>query len=225
MKKAIILLSGGLDSTTCLAYAKQQGFACYALSFDYGQKHNIELEQAKYIGQHYHVIQHKIVSLASLGQLGGSALTDPNIPIPQHTDSDDIPSTYVPARNTVFLSIALSWSEIINASSIFIGVSAVDYSGYPDCRPEFIDAFQTLTHVATKTGVTGHAPRIETPLIHLSKSETIALGCSLGVEYAMTISCYAANAAKEACGECDSCILRKKGFIDAGIKDPTCYAT
>ena len=225
MNTAIVLLSGGLDSTTCLAYAINKGYNVHALSFDYGQKHNIELEQAKIIAKHYDTASHSIVSLDSLGKMGGSSLTDPNMEVPDAKDSSGIPSTYVPARNTIFLSIALGLAEIKKASTIIIGVSAVDYSGYPDCRPEFIAAFQALACVATKVGVDDQAPRIETPLIKLSKAQTIELGLSLGVDYSMTISCYRANNNKEACGQCDSCDLRKKGFMDANAADPTLYVS
>ena len=220
MKKAVVLLSGGLDSTTCLAYAASNGYACYALSVDYGQKHHAELDAAKKIARHFGVIQHEIIPL-SIGHLGGSALTDDAINIPNHTGAKSIPLTYVPARNTIMLSIALGWAEIVDADSIFIGVSAVDYSGYPDCRPEYIDAFRAMANLATKKGVEGHGIQIETPLIHLSKAETALLGHSLGVDYAQTVSCYKATDEGLACGQCDSCYLRKKGFLDAGMVDPT----
>ena len=222
MKKAVVLLSGGLDSTTCLAVAKDAGFECYALSFNYGQKHNVELVQAKAIAQNFSVKQHEVVSL-SIGNFGGSALTDENIEVPEYSGTKDIPVTYVPARNTTFLSIALGWAEVIEASSIFIGVSAIDYSGYPDCRPEYIAAFQDLAGLATKAGVEGRPIKIETPLISLSKADTIKLGASLGVDYAMTVSCYCADDAGYACGSCDSCMLRKQGFEEAGVADPTRY--
>ena len=222
MKKAVILLSGGLDSATCLAVAKSKGYECYAISFDYGQKHLAELKAAKKIAQYFDVVRHEIVNL-SIGNLGGSALTDKNIDVPNYTGEKFIPVTYVPARNTVFLSIALGWAEILNADSIFIGVSAVDYSGYPDCRPDYIAAFQKLANLATKKGLDGNPFAIETPLIQLSKAETIMLGNNLGVDYAMTISCYRANDAGEACGECDSCVYRKKGFMSAHTMDPTRY--
>lgn len=222
MKKAIVLLSGGLDSTTCLAKAKAQGYECYALSFDYGQKHKIELTQAKAIATHFQVKQHEIVSL-SVGNFQGSALVDDKIDIPDYTGDNEIPATYVPARNTIFLSIALGWAEIIKAEAIFIGVSAIDYSGYPDCRPEFIAAFQQMANLATAVGVNGKQIEIKTPLINLTKAQTIELGHSLGVDYAITVSCYAANSQGEACGQCDSCVLRKQGFTDAKINDPTRY--
>jgi len=220
-KKAIILLSGGLDSVTVLAMAKQQGYSIYALSFDYGQKHNIELESAKRIAQAYQVQEHRIINLG-LGEIGGSALTDDNLSVPT-TEQAGIPVTYVPARNTVFLSFALGWAEVLQAQDIFIGVNAVDYSGYPDCRPEFIQAFQTLANVATKAGVEGQKITIKAPLIDLSKGDIIQKGTALGVDYAATISCYTANKAGEACGECDSCRLRHEGFKQANITDPTRY--
>ena len=222
MKTAVILLSGGLDSTTCLAYASSNGYDCYALSFDYGQKHNAELIAAKKIAQKFKVKQHEIVQL-SLGKLGKSALTNEETMVPDHTGSSDIPVTYVPARNTIMLSIALGWAETLEADAIFIGVSSVDYSGYPDCRPEYIGAFRQMANLATKRGSEGNPIRIETPLINLSKAETTQLGVSLGVDYSETISCYKATEDGLACGKCDSCFLRKKGFEDAGIFDPTKY--
>ncbi|MDC9728655.1 MAG: 7-cyano-7-deazaguanine synthase QueC [Methyloprofundus sp.] len=220
-KKAIILLSGGLDSATVLAIAKKQNYQLYALSFDYGQKHNVELESAKLLAKEYQVMEHKIIKLG-LGEIGGSALTDESLQVPT-TEQKGIPITYVPARNTVFLSFALGWAEVLNAQDIFIGVNAVDYSGYPDCRPEFISAFQTLANLATKSGVEGHAIEIHAPLIHLSKGDIIKEGTRLGVDYAQTISCYAAKQSGQACGECDSCRLRHEGFVQAGIPDPTPY--
>lgn len=223
MKKAIILLSGGLDSTTCLALAKQQGYACYALSFDYGQRHASELVAAKNCAKILAAEQHKIITLA-LDQFGGSALTDHTIDVPDYTGNDEVPATYVPARNTVFLSIALGYAEVINADAIFIGVSALDYSGYPDCRPEYINAFQAMANLATKQGIEGHPIDIKTPLIDLNKAETIKLGLSLGVDYGATISCYRAGEDGLACGTCDSCTLRKKGFNELGVTDPTAYS-
>lgn len=224
MKKAVILLSGGLDSATCLAVAKSQDYDCYTLSFDYGQKHHSELQASAKISQHYQASQHEVVSL-SIGSLGGSALTDETIDVPNHhMNSPSIPTTYVPARNTTFLSIALGWAEIIAAEAIFIGVSAVDYSGYPDCRPEYIEAYQQLANLATKTAIEGKPIRIETPLIDLNKAETIQLGIQHGVDYSMTVSCYQADNNGLACGNCDSCALRKKGFQQANIVDPTRYA-
>lgn len=222
MKKAIILLSGGLDSMTCLAYAKSKNYECYALSFDYGQKNHAELHAAKKIAAYFKVARHEIINL-SIGNLGGSALTDKKINVPDYTGKKEIPITYVPARNTVFLSIALGWAEIINSEAIFIGVSAVDYSGYPDCRPEYIAAFQNMANLATQKGITGGTIKIETPLINLSKAETIQLGAQLGVDYALTVSCYRATEEGLACGNCDSCTYRKKGFSEANIKDCTRY--
>lgn len=222
MKKAIILLSGGLDSATCLAFAKSQKYDCYALSFNYGQKHNAELNAAKQISKDYKVKNHEIMKF-NFASFGGSALTDTKIEISDFKNSTEIPNTYVPARNTIMLSLALGWAEILNASSIFIGVSSVDYSGYPDCRPEYIKAFQQMAVLATKTGLEGKEISIETPLINLSKSETIKLGISLNVDYSKTISCYRADNYGLACGKCDSCHLRKKGFIESGVPDPTRY--
>jgi 7-cyano-7-deazaguanine synthase len=220
-KKAIILLSGGLDSITVLALAKQQGFDCYALSFDYGQRHNAELIAASEIAKTYQVIDHKTIKLG-LGSIGGSALTDQNIQVPDKLE-EGIPVTYVPARNTIFLAFALGWAEVLKITDIFIGVNAVDYSGYPDCRPEFINAFQQLANLATKAGVEGERFTIHTPLINLSKAEIIKLGTGLGVNYAMTVSCYSANSQGRACRVCDACRLRMVGFADAGILDPTRY--
>ncbi len=223
MKKAVILLSGGLDSTTCLAYAISKGYACYGLSFNYGQKHLSELTAAKKIAEKFKVKEHQIIDLSSVGLLGGSALTDQTMLVPDHQESTSVPLTYVPARNTIMLSIALGYAEIIEADAIFIGVSAVDYSGYPDCRPEYINAFAHMAKLATKQGVEGKPIEILTPLIHLSKAETSALGLALGVDYSATVSCYRATDDGLACGTCDSCYLRKKGFRDAGIADPTRY--
>ena len=220
-KKAIVLLSGGLDSITVLALAKQQGYACYALSFDYGQRHNAELNAAKKIAEHYHVIEHKIITLG-LGSIGGSALTDEHIAVPD-SPQEGIPVTYVPARNTIFLSFALGWAEVLNVHDIFIGVNAVDYSGYPDCRPEFIEAFQKLANLATKAGVEGQSFTIHTPLIAMSKAEIIKKGMQLGVDYRQTVSCYSADKNGYACGVCDACRLRKAGFAEAGVQDPTLY--
>jgi 7-cyano-7-deazaguanine synthase len=220
-KKAIILLSGGLDSITVLALAKQHGFDCYALSFDYGQRHNAELIAACEIAKTYQVIDHKTIKLG-LGSIGGSALTDQNIQVPDKLE-EGIPVTYVPARNTIFLAFALGWAEVLKITDIFIGVNAVDYSGYPDCRPEFINAFQQLANLATKAGVEGEHFTIHTPLINLSKAEIIKLGTGLGVNYAMTVSCYSANCQGRACRVCDACRLRIVGFADAGIPDPTRY--
>lgn len=220
-KKAIILLSGGLDSITVLAKAKQQGYQCYALSFDYGQRHNAELYAAKKIAQDYQVEMHKVIKLG-FGAIGGSALTDDHIAVP-NTPQQGIPVTYVPARNTVFLSFALGWAEVLGAYDIFIGVNAVDYSGYPDCRPAFIEAFQTLANLATKAGVEGKEIKIHAPLINLTKAEIIQKGMALGVQYAKTVSCYSANKEGEACGVCDACRLRMTGFNEAQVEDPTRY--
>jgi len=220
-KKAIILLSGGLDSITALAQAKKDGFQCYALSFDYGQRHNAELNAAKRIATHYQVIEHKIINLG-LGSIGGSALTDDHIAIPE-TPQEGIPVTYVPARNTIFLSFALGWAEVLDLHDIFIGINAVDYSGYPDCRPEFIKAFQTLANLATKAGVEGTEIKIHAPLIKLTKAQIIKQGLGLGVDYKHTVSCYAADKEGLACGLCDACRLRKAGFKEAEIKDSTRY--
>lgn len=223
MKIAIILLSGGLDSTTCLAYAKAQGFTCHTLSFNYGQRHAAELEAAKKIAKHYDA-PHHIFDLP-IAQFGGSALTDTTLDVPHYDEHqhDEIPITYVPARNTIFLSIALALAETLNANDIFIGVSAIDYSNYPDCRPEYIQAFQAMANLATKAGVENATLTIHTPLIHLSKAETIQLGHELGVDYAMTVSCYQLDSEGQACGKCDSCTLRKNGFVKAAVKDPTHY--
>jgi 7-cyano-7-deazaguanine synthase len=224
MKKAVVLLSGGLDSTTCLALAKKQGFDCYALSFSYGQKHNAELLAAQNIARHFGAVKHEIVDLNLRGlDGGGSALTDPQITIPEYLEENIIPVTYVPARNTIFLSIALGWAEILRAQKIFIGISAVDYSGYPDCRPEYLEAFQTMATLATKAGVEEKPIHIEAPLIHLSKAETLNLGLSLGVDYSMTVTCYKATDEGLACGHCGSCELRKRGFAEAKVVDPTRY--
>lgn len=219
---ALVLFSGGLDSTTCLAYAKSLGFECYALSFDYGQRHEAEIKAAEKIAQHFQVKSHKIFKFP-IGQFGGSALTDASLQVPDFQNTGDIPLTYVPARNTIFLSVALGFAEVIKADAIFIGVSATDYSGYPDCRPEFIEAFQNLANVATKAAVEGEPVKIIAPLMHLSKAETIKWGLSLGVDYSMTVSCYRATPEGQACGNCDSCHYRKKGFEEAQQKDPTPY--
>jgi len=219
--KAVILLSGGLDSATTLAIAKSQGFACYAISFDYGQRHRYELTAADAIAQSMGAVQHKTVKLG-LGEIGGSALTDETIQVPDHSTAG-IPVTYVPARNTVFLAIALGWAEVLEAQDIFIGVNAVDYSGYPDCRPEFIKAFQEMANLGTRAGVEGRPFQIHTPLIDLSKADIIQQGSRLGVDYAKTISCYNPDKDGRACKVCDSCRLRADGFAAAGIADPTCY--
>ncbi len=220
-KKAVILASGGLDSTTVLAMAKAEGYACYSLSFDYGQRHRAELVAAERCAKALGVVEHKQVQL-DLRSIGGSALTDVAIAVPEDSPSG-IPVTYVPARNTIFLSIALGWAEVLEADAIFIGVNAVDYSGYPDCRPEFIDAFARLAQLATKAGVEGRPLEIRTPLLHLSKADIIKQGAALGVDYGQSVSCYQADAEGRACGRCDSCRLRRKGFLDAQVADPTRY--
>ncbi|MFL2499915.1 MAG: 7-cyano-7-deazaguanine synthase QueC [Porticoccaceae bacterium] len=220
-KKAVVLVSGGLDSSTVLAIAKQQGFECYTLSFDYGQRHRSELIAAQNISESMSVKQHKVVSL-DLATIGGSALTDTNIKVPEH-ETSGIPITYVPARNTVFLSIALGWAEVLGADDIFVGVNAVDYSGYPDCRPDYIAAFEQMANLATKAGVEGNKLTIHAPLIKMTKGQIITVGIDYGVDYSATVSCYQAAADGTACGVCDSCRLRKQGFLEAGVKDPTRY--
>jgi 7-cyano-7-deazaguanine synthase len=221
MKKAVILLSGGLDSATTLAVARRDGYACHALSFAYGQRHRAELDAATRVAQAQGVVAHKTVNL-DLSAIGGSALTDASISVPDHPTTG-IPATYVPARNTVFLAVAMGWAEVLEAGDIFIGVNAVDYSGYPDCRPEFIEAFQKVANLGTKAGVEGHGMRIHAPLVKLSKAEIVRLGTTLGVDYGLTVSCYTADAQGRACGVCDSCRLRRQGFADAGLPDPTIY--
>ena len=216
-----MLLSGGLDSATCLAIAMDQGFECYGLSFDYGQRHRSELEAAARLADAAGLADYKVIPVDMRG-IGSSALTDESIAVPEQA-GEGIPVTYVPARNTVFLAYALGWAEILEADSIFIGVNALDYSGYPDCRPDFISAFQTLANLATKRGVEGNIIEVETPLIHLTKAEIISKGTALGVDYSKTVSCYQADARGRACGRCDSCRLRKKGFMDAGVEDATVY--
>jgi len=219
--KAVVLLSGGLDSATTLAIARRDGFACHALTFDYGQRHRVELEAARRVAQQLGASDHRIVPL-DLSWIGGSALTDRRIAVPT-SPSEGIPVTYVPARNTVFLSIALGWAEVLGARDIYIGVNALDYSGYPDCRPEYIEAFQRLANVATRAGVEGQGITLHAPLIELSKAEIIEAGTGLGVDYALTVSCYDPGPAGEACGRCDSCRLRREGFARAGVADPTRY--
>ena len=220
-KKAVVLVSGGLDSSTVLAIAKQQGFECYTLSFDYGQRHRSELIAAQNISESMSVKQHKVVSL-DLATIGGSALTDTNIKVPEQ-ETSGIPITYVPARNTVFLSIALGWAEVLGADDIFVGVNAVDYSGYPDCRPDYIAAFEQMANLATKAGIEGNKLTIHAPLIKMTKGQIITVGIDYGVDYSATVSCYQAAADGTACGVCDSCRLRKQGFLEAGVKDPTRY--
>ena len=226
MKKAVILSSGGLDSTTCMAVAVDQGFEPIALSFDYGQRHRIELDAAQKVGAHYQVQHHFVTPISLFRDIGGSALTD-DIEVPKSSSvedlNDEIPVTYVPARNTVFLSYGLAWAEVLGVRSIFIGVNAVDYSGYPDCRPAFIEAFEKLANLATKVGVEGETLRIQTPLIDLSKAEIVRQGAALGIDYGLTVSCYQATDDGLACGKCDSCRLRREGFVAAGLQDPTRY--
>ena len=225
-KRAVILLSGGLDSTTTLAMAQAEGFDMFAMSFAYGQKHVHELQGAAQIAMKYRVQEHRMVTI-DLAVFGGSALTDDEIGVPKDRNDAQmqhgIPVTYVPARNTIFLSYALAWAEVLGARDIFIGVNAVDYSGYPDCRPEFIEAFERMGNLATACGVGGAELKIHTPLIHLSKAEIIRRGVALGVDYGATTSCYDPDTSGRACGHCDSCILRKKGFQEANIPDPTEY--
>ncbi|MCU7857513.1 MAG: 7-cyano-7-deazaguanine synthase QueC [Candidatus Thiodiazotropha sp. (ex Lucinoma borealis)] len=220
-QRAVVLLSGGLDSATVLAIAGSQGFSCYALSMAYGQRHAAELAAASRVATALQALYHKVIHIG-LDDIGGSALTDRSIQVPEEM-STGIPITYVPARNTVFLSLALGWAEVLEAHDIFIGVNAVDYSGYPDCRPQFIEAFEKLANLATKAGVEGKPFQIHTPLINLSKADIIRQGIQLGVDYGLTVSCYQATGAGEACGVCDSCRLRMRGFVEAGIADPTAY--
>ena len=220
-KKAVILVSGGLDSTTVLAMAQARGYACYTLSFDYGQRHRAELLAAERVSIAVGDVEHKVVKL-NLDSIGGSALTDTDIAVPEE-ETSGIPITYVPARNTVFLSIALGWAEVLGANDIFIGVNAVDYSGYPDCRPEYIAAFETMANLATRAAVEGQKLSIHTPLMDMGKGEIIKVGLGLGVDYALTVSCYQATETGLACGKCDSCRLRSQGFVDAGVEDTTRY--
>jgi 7-cyano-7-deazaguanine synthase len=227
--KAVVLSSGGIDSTTAMAIARSEGRDIYSLSFRYGQRHAVELEASKKVARSLGAVSHKIIDI-DLRQFGGSALTD-NITVPKHDSADqidttDIPVTYVPARNTIFLSYAMAWAVVLKADAIYIGVTAVDYSGYPDCRPEFIHAFETMANLATKTGVTGETLlKVHTPLIRMSKAQIIEAGVKLGVDYSLTISCYDPDTRGRSCGSCDSCLHRKKGFAEAGIKDPTIYVS
>ncbi|MCH8140039.1 MAG: 7-cyano-7-deazaguanine synthase QueC [Proteobacteria bacterium] len=225
MTSALVLLSGGLDSATTLAMARAEGFECYAISFAYGQRHRVELDAAEMIARKFAVLEHRIVPI-DLSAFGGSALTDNAIDIPEASEvsGDTIPITYVPARNTVFLSLALAWSEVLGVRDIFMGVNAVDYSGYPDCRPEFILAFETMANLATKAGVEGDRFTIHTPLIDMRKADIIQRGLALGVDYRQTVSCYQPNDQGEACGRCASCRLRREGFTQSGVADPTRYA-
>ncbi len=220
-KKAVILLSGGLDSATVLAMALAEGYACYTMSFDYGQRHRVELQAAERVAHQLGAVEHKVIGI-NLNGIGGSALTDNSIAVPEEP-GEGIPVTYVPARNTLFLSLALGWAEVLDARDIFIGVNAVDYSGYPDCRPEFIAAFERLANLATKAGVEGEGFRILAPLQNLSKAQIVNAGARLGVDYGLTVSCYQADEQGRACGKCDSCRLRAEGFAAAGIADPTRY--
>jgi 7-cyano-7-deazaguanine synthase len=221
MKKAVVLLSGGLDSATALAIARSEGFQCYCLSLAYGQRHSAELQASASVAKFLGAAEHRIISL-DLTSFGGSALTDASIDVPT-SPSDGIPLTYVPARNTIMLSLSLAWAEVLGSQDIFIGVNAVDYSGYPDCRAEFIEAFERMANLATKAAVEGQRMHIHTPLIHLTKAEIIQQGMSLGVDYAKTVSCYQADQDGYACGRCDSCRLRREGFTAAGESDPTRY--
>jgi 7-cyano-7-deazaguanine synthase len=220
-KRAVILLSGGLDSATVVAMAKADGFTCYTMSFDYGQRHRAELQAAERVAKDLGVVEHKVIGL-NLNGIGGSALTDSSIAVPE-TPGEGIPVTYVPARNTVFLSLALGWAEVLGARDIFIGVNAVDYSGYPDCRPEFVESFERMANLATKAGVEGQGFTIQAPLQMLSKADIVKAGTRLGVDYGLTVSCYQADDQGRACGKCDSCRLRAEGFSAAGVSDPTRY--
>lgn len=220
-KKAVVLVSGGLDSTTVLAIARVQGYACYTMSFDYGQRHRSELLAAERTAKALGSVEHKVIKL-DLRSIGGSALTDDTISVPEE-ETSGIPVTYVPARNTVFLSIALGWAEVLGADDIFIGVNAVDFSGYPDCRPDYIAAYEVMANLATRAGAEGNRLKIRTPLIDLSKADIVKKGLELGVDYSLTVSCYQANDRGEACGKCDSCRLRRAGFVQAGVADPTLY--
>ncbi|MCE1238902.1 MAG: 7-cyano-7-deazaguanine synthase QueC [Azonexaceae bacterium] len=221
-RKAIVLLSGGLDSATCLAIARDQGYSGYCLSFDYGQRHSAELRAAERVARALGAAEHRVLNFG-LAQFGGSALTDTSIAVPTEGVQPGIPVTYVPARNTIMLSLAMAWAEVLECRDIFVGVNAVDYSGYPDCRPEYIAAFETMANLATKAGVEGHRLHIHAPLMNLSKADIIRTGSALGVDYGLTVSCYQADDAGHACGVCDSCRLRAEGFAAAGLADPTPY--
>ena len=221
MKNAVILLSGGLDSATVLAMARQQGFSCYALSVDYGQRHHAELDAAQRVAKALGAVEHRVVSIDLTG-FGGSALTDKRIAVPEFA-STGIPSTYVPARNTIMLSLALAWAEVLLSQDIFFGVNAVDYSGYPDCRPEYVEAFERMANLATKAAVEGKPLKLHAPLLHMSKAEIIRQGTQLGVDFSLTVSCYQADDEGRACGLCDSCRLRRAGFEEAAISDATRY--
>jgi 7-cyano-7-deazaguanine synthase len=220
-QQAVVLVSGGLDSATTLAMAREQGFVCHALSFDYGQRHRVELEAARRVASTLGAVEHRVMVL-DIGWMGGSALTDTRLEVPT-VQSAGIPITYVPARNTIFLAVALGWAEVLKAHDLFIGANAVDYSGYPDCRPEFMSAFERLANLATRDGVQGKEFRLHAPLLHLNKAEIIAAGSRLGVDFGQTISCYNPDPDGRACGQCDSCRLRARGFAAAGVPDPTRY--
>jgi len=222
MKPAVVLLSGGLDSATCLAIARSQGFACYCLSFDYGQRHSAELLAAERVARALGAVEQRTLNLG-LAQFGGSALTDTSIAVPVDGVQPGIPVTYVPARNTIMLSVALGWAEVLGARDLFCGVNAVDYSGYPDCRPEFIRAFEQLANLATKAGVEGGRFTVHAPLIAMSKADIVRAGIAHGVDFSTTVSCYQADEHGRACGRCDACRLRQQGFVDAGVPDPTRY--
>ncbi|MFN7086537.1 MAG: 7-cyano-7-deazaguanine synthase QueC [Burkholderiales bacterium] len=222
MKKAVVLLSGGLDSATTLAIAREQGFDCYCLSVDYGQRHRAELAAAARVARAQGAAEHRTIAL-DLAAFGGSALTDASIAVPLDGVQEGIPVTYVPARNTILLALALAWAEVLAATDIFFGANAVDYSGYPDCRPEYMRAFEAMANLATKAAVEGHRLKLHTPIIDLSKAEIIRRGLALGVDYALTVSCYQADSEGRACGRCDSCRLRRAGFEAAGVPDPTRY--
>lgn len=221
MKRAVVLLSGGLDSATVLAMAREQGFECYALSVDYGQRHHAELAAAQKVARALGAREHRVLNIDLTG-FGGSALTDSSIAVPEHASSG-IPITYVPARNTIMLSLALAWAEVLHAQDIFFGVNAVDYSGYPDCRPEYVAAFERMANLATQAAVEGKPLTLHAPLLHLTKAEIIRQGVRLGVDYGLTVSCYQADEAGRACGRCDSCRLRREGFQSAGVPDSTRY--
>ncbi|HEY5546237.1 MAG TPA: 7-cyano-7-deazaguanine synthase QueC [Gemmatimonadaceae bacterium] len=221
IKRAVVLLSGGLDSATALAIARSEGFTCHALSVDYGQRHGAELEAARRVAQALGAVEHRVMRV-DLAGIGGSALTDHSIAVPERP-TPGIPLTYVPARNTMLLSLALAWGEVLDSRDIFVGVNVIDYSGYPDCRPEFIAAFEKLAPLATKAGVEGKATKVHAPLIELAKGEIIRRGTALGIDYGLTVSCYQADEQGRACGRCDSCRLRREGFAQAGISDPTHY--
>jgi 7-cyano-7-deazaguanine synthase len=221
MARSVVLLSGGMDSATVLAVATEAGDDCFALSFDYGQKHKAELDASRILAQRFGAVEHRVIKI-DIGQLGGSALTDTAIDVPE-AGGEGIPITYVPARNTVFLSFALAWAEVLEADSIYTGVNAVDYSGYPDCRPEYVAAFQGMANLATRRAVEGHPMAILAPLIDMSKSDIVKLGYRLGVDFSLTVSCYSADTQGAACGHCDACRLRQEGFLAAELPDPTIY--